>query len=371
MKPAPTAALVMAALVMAAPIIARFANATGGTPDAPDTRYAKLSPAHVLRFPADYGSHPLYRTEWWYVTGWLRTARGSRLGLQITFFRTRPDIWRENPSAFTPRQLLIAHCALADPRHGRLWHAQRIARAGFGLAGAATGDTSVRIGRWRLIRKDGVYQGRCAGRRFSLNLAFSPTQPPLANGAAGYSRKGPEPGFASEYYSIPQLRVAGHITRAGKVAPVSGRAWLDHEWSSAYLAPGAVGWDWIGINLDDGGALMAFRIRGAHSRSLWAGGTWRSARGRVRVFAPADVGFTPLKWWRSPRTAIDYPVEWRVRAGTRTLTLRPLLDDQENDTRATSGAIYWEGAVRAFEHHRLVGRGYLELTGYGTPLLMR
>ena len=29
------------------------------------------------------------------------------------------------------------------------------------------------------------------------------------------------------------------------------------------LDPAAVGWDWVGLNLDDGGALMAFRIRDA------------------------------------------------------------------------------------------------------------
>lgn len=339
--------------------------------DAPDTRYAEIEPGHPLRFPADFGSHPAYRTEWWYLTGWLKTRRGAPLGVQITFFRDRPDIWRGNPSAFTPRQLLIAHCALADPQHGRLWRAQRIERAGFGLAGAGIGDTHVWIARWRLLRNDGVYRGRCAGRNFSVHLAFTPTQPPLLNGVDGYSRKSADLRSASEYYSIPQLRVAGRIMRDGRTEPVTGKAWLDHEWSSAYLDRGAVGWDWIGINLEDGGALMAFRIRGKTGRTRWAGGTLRTADGRVRILSPADVRFTPLRQWVSPRTAIRYPIAWRVRVGRRILRLQPLLDDQENDARASSGAIYWEGAVRAFGAHRLVGHGYLELTGYGAPLRLR
>ncbi|HVC02948.1 MAG TPA: lipocalin-like domain-containing protein [Steroidobacteraceae bacterium] len=344
------------------------------TPDAnyaANTRYAKVEPGHPVRFPADFGSHPAYRIEWWYLTGWLKTRRGAPLGVQITFFRNRPDIWRGNPSAFTPRQLLIAHCALADPQHGRLWRAQRIERAGFGLAGAGIGDTDVWVGRWRLVRNGGVYRGRCAGRDFSVDLSFTATQPPLLNGVDGYSRKSADPRSASEYYSIPQLRVAGRITRDGRAEPVTGAAWLDHEWSSAYLARGAVGWDWIGINLEDGGALMAFRIRGKNGLTRWAGGTVRSADGRVQILSPADVRFTPLRQWVSPRTAIRYPIEWRVRAGRRILRLRPLLDDQENDARASSGTIYWEGAVRAFDEHRLVGHGYLELTGYGTPLRLR
>ncbi len=346
------------------------ACALAGAPDrgTPDTRYATVDPALALAFPADFGSHPAFRTEWWYVTGWLHTAAHAPLGFQITFFRDRPDIWRGNPSAFTPRQLLIAHCAISDPKRGRLWRAQAIERAGFGLAQAATGDTDVWIGRWRLERRDGVYAGRCFGTDFSLSLRLEPTQAPLLNGSGGYSRKGPGENAASEYYSLPQLRVSGRVLRAGRSTPVTGTAWLDHEWSSSYLDQAAVGWDWIGINLRDGGALMAFRIRAADGSSRWAGGTIRTADGRTRTLQPGDVRFRPLRDWLSPRTAVRYPVAWRVHAGNRVITLEPLIDDQENDSRATSGALYWEGAVRAFENGRLTGHGYLELTGYGGKL---
>ncbi len=150
-----------------------------------------------------------------------------------------------------------------------------------------------------------------------------------------------------------------------------GEAWLDHEWSNEYLEPQATGWDWIGINLDDGGALMAFRIRGADGGARWAGGTLRRADGTLQSFAPGEVRFTSARQWSSPRTAIRYPVQWRVGVGSRELLLQPLIDDQENDTRLSSGTIYWEGAVRALEGARTVGRGYLELTGYGEPLRLR
>jgi predicted secreted hydrolase len=152
---------------------------------------------------------------------------------------------------------------------------------------------------------------------------------------------------------------------------VTGEAWLDHEWSSEYLDPQAVGWDWIGVNLTDGGALMAFRIRGAQGEQRWAGGTLRGSDGRVQILEPEEVEFQPARHWTSPRTHITYPVRWRVRAGTREFELDPLLDDQENDTRLSTGAIYWEGAVRVHELGQLVGRGYLELTGYGERLRLR
>ncbi len=340
-------------------------------PPAPDTLYAQVDPAQALEFPRDFGSHPAFRTEWWYVTGWLHTADHAPLGFQITFFRDRPDIWRGNPSAFTPRQLLIAHCAISDPQRGRLWRAQVIERAGFGLAEAATGDTHVWIVPWRLDRRHRAYSGRCVGADFSLSLRLAPTQAPLLNGRGGYSRKGPDDGAASAYYSLPQLEVRGRVTRAGRRSEVTGVGWLDHEWSSSYLDHAAVGWDWIGINLSDGGALMAFRIRAADGSSRWAGGTIRDAGGRTQILEPGDVGFHALRDWTSPRTAVRYPVAWRVRAGNRVMTLAPLMDDQENDSRETSGALYWEGAVRAFEDGRLTGRGYLELTGYGGKLRLQ
>jgi predicted secreted hydrolase len=335
------------------------------------TPYAAVTPDRPIVFPADYGSHPQFRTEWWYITGWLTSPGGEPLGFQITFFRTKPDVDDANPSAFTPRQLLIAHCAISDPKRGRLWQDQRIRRAGQGLAEAAVGDTDVHIDSWSLKRAGGVYSATIDAEDFALDLRFSESQPALLNGNSGVSRKGPASQAASYYYSLPHLRVTGAIKRGASADRVSGEAWFDHEWSSEYLDAEAVGWDWIGINLDDGAALMAFRIRDSRGEPRWAGGSLREADGRVRILEPADVAFTAIRRWRSSRTGILYPVEWTVRTGSREFQLLPLFDDQENDTRLSTGAIYWEGAVRAFEAHRIVGQGYLELTGYGEKLKLR
>jgi predicted secreted hydrolase len=333
--------------------------------------YMPVTADQPLVFPDDYGSHPQFRTEWWYVTGWLTTAEGESLGFQITFFRAKPDIDESNPSSFAPHQLLIAHCAVSDPKRGRLWQDQRIRRAGLGLAEAATGDTHVWIDRWSLERHAAAYTAKIDADGFSLDLELTATQPVLLNGDSGVSRKGPAPQAASYYYSLPHMRVAGAIARQGAPDRVSGEAWFDHEWSSQYLDSEAVGWDWIGVNLDDGAALMAFRIRGAQGEQRWAGGTLRSSEGHVQVLQPADVEFRPGRRWTSPRTGIAYVVQWHVRAGTREFDLEPLLDDQENDARLSSGVIYWEGAVRAFEGRLPVGRGYLELTGTGERLRLR
>ena len=334
----------------------------------PDADYPVVRPGVALLFPRDHGAHPAYRTEWWYITGWVSDGQGNDLGLQITFFRNRPLLQEDNPSEFAPRQLLFAHAALADPRRGRLLHEQRAARGGFGLAYAREGNTDVRIDDWSLRLEGGRYVARVAAREFDFELAFDAQQPLLLQGHGGFSRKGPRPGQASHYYSRPQLAVSGTIRAGSRALSVTGTAWLDHEWSSEIMAEEAAGWDWIGINLDDGGALMAFRMRAKGGGVLWAAGTLREASGRTRTFAPAEVSFVPLRRWRSPRTGVEYPVAMRVRAGEIQLQLEPMMDDQELDARATTGTIYWEGAVRVLRDGERVGRGYLELTGYWNPV---
>lgn len=332
--------------------------------------YPPVAAGHALRFPVDFGAHPDFRTEWWYVTGWLQTPTGAPLGFQATFFRSRPALDQTNPSRFAPKELLFAHVAISDPAVGRLQHDQRAARAGFGLAQALAGNTGVHIGSWSLERDPtGAYHTAIQARDFTFELTFKPTQPLLLEGDEGYSQKGPLPLQASYYYSEPQLAVSGALTRKGQRQTVQGTAWLDHEWSSAALAPQAVGWDWVGVNLLDGGALMVFRIRDKTGRKFWAGGTLRRSDGS-RVSLPSSaITFTPKRHWRSPRTGTDYPVSMRIEAGGRTFELMPLMDDQELDSRASTGAIYWEGAVTALEGMRVVGRGYLELTGYSQRLL--
>ncbi len=343
-----------------------------------DTPYPKVEPGYRMTFPGDEGSHPQFRTEWWYVTGWLQDEQGVQRGFQLTFFRSRRAAQdTANPSRFTPRQLLFAHAALSDPSIGHLLHAQRAARAGFGLAQAQEDSATVFIDDWSLLQSGQSYGIKLRSEDFALDLLLTQTQPPLLQGDAGYSRKGADPSLASYYYSLPHLRTQGEISIGGRTLRVTGTAWFDHEWSSTLLDEQAAGWDWVGLNLTDGGALTAFRIRDTQGNSRWSSATQRSTTGAPCPASTAGTGtvrndqsiWKERRRWRSPRTGISYPVEWRVAIGGCEVVLRPLFDDQESDSRASTGTIYWEGAVQAFDPQgRLLGRGYLELTGYGSRL---
>ena len=331
-------------------------------------------PGRPLRFPRDHGAHAPYRTEWWYLTGWLAETDGAPLGVQITFFRSRTRHDGANPSRFAPTQLLFAHAALASPGSARLIHAERSARAGFGLASVSERDLDVSIGDWRLQREpDDRIIARIDDESLSMALDFTPPGPPVLQGDDGFSRKGPEPRQASWYYSRPQLAVTGRIRGPGKAPPrqVRGHAWLDHEWSSEILHPDAAGWDWVGLNLDDGSALMAFRIRHRDGTVLWTDAHWippSRLHGGSSGPATRQARFTPIRHWRSPRSGARWPVAMSLEIDGRLLQLDPLFDDQEIDASASTGTVYWEGAVTVREAGRRIGAGYLELTGYAGAL---
>ncbi|MDB5933302.1 MAG: carotenoid 1,2-hydratase [Massilia sp.] len=333
---------------------------------------APVVPGRPLAFPADYGAHPQFKTEWWYVTGWLKTADGKPLGFQVTFFRSRTATDDANPSAFAPKQVILAHAALSDPAVGHLLHDQRSAREGFALAYAKAGNTDLKLDDWRMVRgADGVYTVSIKSPELTLDLRLAEGTPLLAQGDGGYSRKGPKTGQASYYYSLPNMKVTGMAGRAGaRPAAVTGDAWFDHEWSSTYLDPDAAGWDWVGANLADGSALMAFQIRGRQGGKLWAHATLRDASGKVTQYLPGQVSFTPQARWQSPRTNAVYPVATTLVTGATSWSIKPLQDDQELDSRRSTGAVYWEGAVTISRDGALVGHGYLELTGYFQPMTL-
>jgi predicted secreted hydrolase len=364
-------------------LIALMALAAGRA-DAADDDAVQLG--RVLHWPRDHGAHPGARVEWWYLTGWLQdggdlSTPAPSWGFQVTFFRFRTGLAEDLLGRFAPRQLLFAHAALTQLARGsqpaRHQHDQRLARWNgvdpTARAHARRDDTAIALADWTLQRRpaDGAWQTQVPARDFMLDLLASPTQPLLLQGEAGFSRKGPGLAQASHYVSQPQLAVNGRIGQGGG-APVAviGRAWLDHEWSDSLLAPGVVGWDWIGINLFDGTALTAFQLRGAAGQpAAWAGGSWRAAGQAQRDFGATELRFTTGRRWTSPDTGAVYPVTWQLHTPVGDFQVRALSDAQELDSRASTGTVYWEGLAELLDRAgQRVGLGYLEMTGYAGRL---
>ena len=325
-----------------------------------------------LQFPRDLGAHPEFAIEWWYVTGALSLARSPQealFGFQLTFFRSRVTATQNMASAFAAKQLIFAHAAVTDLQGQTMLHDQRIAREGFGIAQTSQTDTDVKLRNWSLQHSATDYAATAMADGFDFRLRLRETQPLLLQGENGLSRKGPQAEQMSYYYSLPQLLAQGTLRIGKQQHEVSGNAWLDHEWSNSLLPAQAVGWDWIGMNLLDGSALTAFRLRDKDGNALWAGGSLRRSGSAVRNFNASEVKFQPQRRWTSALTHANYPVQWLLQTPGASYVVKALLDNQELDSRASTGAVYWEGLSELFdEQGKLLGRGYLEMTGYASPL---
>ena len=279
-----------------------------------------------------------------------RRARGRRprWGFQITFFRAATAIAGADASRFAARQLLFAHGAVTDLAHAdcATTSASPAAASASPRLRSPTPRSSLRD--WRLDAQRQCRREPLRGTRASDSAGFALRPRARGDAAASaarrgrLSRKGPRPEQSSRYYSEPQLAVRGTLSIEGRRPRSTGRAWLDHEWSDAYMDPGAAGWDWIGMNLDDGSALMAFRMRRADGSTLWSGGSHRAPAARRATSPTARSSSRRGGPGPARRSSTRYPVEWHVATPVGGFGVRALLDDQELDSRMSTGAIYWE-----------------------------
>ncbi len=337
--------------------------------DAQNAGYTRVLGPRAFEFPRDHGAHPNYRHEWWYLTGHLEAADGTRQGFQLTFFR-----YALSPQAvvstshWRTQQALLAHFALTDETTQRFIHHERHARVALGLAGASETVGEIWLHDWRLAQTGtaGGWQLQATTPDTALTLDLQPRKPLVLQGDQGYSRKSEAPGNASYYYSIPRLAVTGTLQRGDTQVSVRGTAWLDHEWGTSALGATHSGWDWFALQLHDGRELSFYRLRQMDGRAdALSRGVVVSPNGEARPLDLAALQMTPLRWWRSPVTGIRYPVAWRVVCVGEQLDLRleAVLDAQE----WPDSLRYWEGAMRVTDFAaptQTRGRAYLELTGY-------
>jgi predicted secreted hydrolase len=330
-------------------------------------------PGYTYSFPRDHYAHEEFRTEWWYYTGHLRTQGGEEYGYQVTFFRNGLAEARANPSRWTARNLYLAHFALSDVSRKTFRYFERVNRAAMGQAGASEEELRVWVGDWNLSGDGTTQRLRAREGEFAVDLALTAQKPPIIHGQNGVSRKGAGRGQASHYYSLTRLKTEGMLAVQGRAQPVTGSSWMDHEFGSATLAPGQVGWDWFSLQFDDGTDLMLYVIRKADGDSdRFSAGTWVRADGRSTLLRQSDFTIEPLEHWVSPRTKGRYPIRWRLRVAPMALDaiVTPAFPDQELDTAKSTRVIYWEGTVSAtmtLAGRPLRGRGYVEMTGYAAP----
>jgi predicted secreted hydrolase len=342
--------------------------------------FREALPGYRFEFPRDHFNHPEFRTEWWYYTGNVKDAGGHRYGFELVFFRQgqrRGPV--DNPSAWRVDDLYLAHLAVTDIDGGRFRSYQRLNRAGPGIAGIlspgmagpggeAGGAQTGRIwnGNWesRWNTSTGAQTLSAVAEEIRFTLHLNPRKPPVINGENGVSQKAAGPGKASYYVSFPLLAVDGALN--GK--PVTGTAWMDHEWFTHQLESVQAGWDWFSVQLENNTELMLFQLRRLDgSIDPYSAGTYIDAAGRARHLRRSDFELQPIEYWQSPATHARYPVRWRIVVpplGIR-LECAATLKNQEL-VAENAGPTYWEGAVTY--RGPSFGVGYLEMTGYAQPM---
>jgi predicted secreted hydrolase len=347
-------------------------------PSAFSQQFQSALPGYEYVFPRDHGSHPEYKTEWWYYTGHLRTDDGRRFGFELTFFRVgvvrasgAPLADGGAPEARTTRwdlrHLMPAHFAITDVDGKAFRFYEKMNRASAFTANAAEGKLDVFNESWRaMTNRDGSWRLIANEGKDAIDLTLRSSKPPAIHGENGISVKALGAGYASHYYSMTALEVAGTVN--GKKC--TGGAWMDHEFGSSALRENQQGWDWFSIQLDNETEIMLYVIRTKDGTpDVTSSGSLITSDGRVVHIKREEMRITPASRWKSPKSGATYPMGWRIALPSFdvALTLTPLLEDQELVTHGSTRVTYWEGAVGvsgSFGGTPVRGDGYVEMTGY-------
>ncbi len=333
--------------------------------------------------PRDDGAHDRL-TEWWYDTGHLVDENGGRWGFELVVFRAErgsfPVTW-------------ASHLALTDEAGHRFAYAQR-AEIGPQVSVAAPGSdgfdlairgldpsdpTTFARAPWTMAGVNGTdslaaeaLPGEVRGDAgdlatgFGIGLSLASTTPPTLHDGDGYVAFGSAGG--SYYYSRTSMAAKGWITIGRTRLRVTGTAWFDHQWGD-FISVGGGGWDWYAMNLADGTDITLSMVRAADGSYPLVYGTLVDRAGTTRHLAAADFTVSVTASWTSPATGATYPAGWTVSVPSDGLVVKlvPTVAQQELDTRATTGVVYWEGSQTVTATRNgvaLGGEAYVELTGY-------
>ncbi|MDI9849643.1 lipocalin-like domain-containing protein [Rhodoblastus sp. 17X3] len=322
--------------------------------------FAEVVEGTPIVFPRDFGPHPAFRTEWWYLTANLEDAAGASYGLQWTLFRQASAPGDER-QGWAIQNIWMAHAAVTNAKEHLF--AETFARGGVGLAGVTAEPFRAWIDNWRFSSRDdapGAGLARmmveAAGPDFRYKLNLAVDRPPVLHGKNGFSVKSDD-GRASYYFSQPFFKIDGVLVIRGQEIKVSGLAWMDREWSSQPLTATQKGWDWFSLHFTNGEKVMVFQLRDETARAFRAG-TWIHADGTSEALDRDDIALTPLS--RIHLNGRTLPGQWKLTVKSRGVEVEttPLNADSWMATRFS----YWEGPISFRGSHE--GKGYLEMTGY-------
>lgn len=320
-----------------------------------------------INFPADHQAHPNFRHEWWYLTANLIDENGNELGVQWTQFRfaAAPENSSEQTkqpkqTVWQSQQIFMAHSAVTTK--DKHYADEKWSRDQAELAGVSASPFRVYLDDWQWSSSTSdLFPAtlNANSEQFGYSLTLTSDAPYQKQGEQGYSTKSSDGKVASYYYSQPFIDVSGNVTIDGVTHQVSGKGWIDREWSSQFLLDSQQGWDWFALRLNDGTSLVVFQLRNsATGEASYAHARLMQQDGSGIAISQQDITLTAVK-----QTVIDgrdYPTEWQVSIPSQQIELT--VSALNPKAKMPLSVPYWEGPIVIEGTHS--GTGYMELTGY-------
>lgn len=329
-----------------------------------------------VSLPRDLAAHADVQTEWWYYTGHGETNSGRRFGFELVFFKRRTDLDKFSvvPLRLLGNPIYFAHFALTDVNDKKFRYAHRKSANGFFdlPASASEKHFHLRLGDWSLREaKDAHVLRATIGSDVVFEATLKPAKKPVMNGIARDGVSFKDEGEASRYFSYTRMEMEGDLIWDGEAAEhFNGAAWMDREFGTWTPTENQKGWDWFSIQLSNETELMCYQLRdGAGGVSDFSSGTFVDQNGESTPLGKTDFTIEPTGFWKSPHTEATYPSGWNVKVPKfgLDLTVTPVMENQELDTRGTTMIVYWEGACEVrgkAADADVLGRAYVELVGY-------
>ena len=306
-----------------------------------------------VNLPRDLYAHKDVQTEWWYYTGHAETKDRKRFGFELVFFKRRTDLDKLGivPLRLLGNPIYFAHFAITDYENEKFSYSHRKSSNGTfdSPASASENHFHLRLGDWSIRESNGNHVLRAAIREdITFEATLSPKKKFILNGKNkdGVSYK--DENEASRYFTCPRMDLEGDITQNDETEHFFGSAWMDREFGTWTPTENQKGWDWFSIQLDNETELMCYQLRNSlNAVSPYSSGVFVDKNGEFTPLSAKEFTIKPTGYWKSQRTKTTYPSGWKIKVEKYNLNLSvtPIIEDQELDTRGTTMIVYWEGAL--------------------------
>lgn len=331
------------------------------TPTATPAPTAIPSPTAIhsprpIDLPADEAPHT-DPVEWWYYSGVMMDEDGDDYGFHFVIFQAAN---MGNADA-----VYMSHASVFDLTAERR---EQSVRFGVGAQAQPPTGFDFSLEEWTLSGDDGTHSFSASTDTFAFDLTVEANKPAVLHNETGYLEA--LNGW-TYYYSWTDMDLHGTLTVNGQELDVTGEAWMDHQWGDFVVMGYPSGWQWFAVSMDNNHELMVAEARESNGQVITYG-TLVDPSGTTTHIDGEDITIETLSTWTSPHTGGEYPAGWRITipAHELSMTLTPLLDDQEFTLAFPPNTIYWEGLTETditFGGEPVGGSAYVELVGYALP----